>query len=127
MLVQLPPSLPVDFWARAQTLDSFPSGTRIAFEPRHESWWADDIRGLLAERGVALVWADRGGWPYGPLCRTASWGYLRLHYGDAHVPPNYHRHTLRAWAERIAAQYSDHEDFFVYSTTTGDARPSITP
>ena len=62
---------------------------------------------------AALVWADRGGWPYGPLWRTANWGYLRLHYGDAHVPPNYHRHTLRAWAERIAAQYGDHEDFFV--------------
>lgn len=119
VLVQLPPTLAVDFWSLAGTLDSFPPGTRVAFEPRHESWWADDIRWLLADRGAALVWADRAGEVFGPLWRTTDWGYLRLHYGDAQVPPNYHRHTLGRWAERIAAQFGDHEDFFVYFNNDG--------
>jgi uncharacterized protein YecE (DUF72 family) len=119
VLVQLPPDLPYDFWALAATLDAFPFGTRVAFEPRHESWWNDDVGRLLDERGAALVWADRGGWPYGPTWRTTNWGYLRLHWGDAQVPPNYHRHTLGRWAERIAATYGDHEDVFVYFNNDG--------
>jgi uncharacterized protein YecE (DUF72 family) len=119
VLVQLPPTLPVDFWSLAATLDSFPPGTRVALEARHPSWWADDVRGLLADRGAAMVWADTGGTPFGPMWRTAGWGYLRLHYGDAQVPPNYHRHTLGAWAERLAATWSDAEDVFVYFNNDG--------
>jgi len=119
VLIQLPPTLPVDLWALAATLDAFPAGTRLAFEPRHGSWWVDEVRNLLADRGVALVWADRGGNPYGPMWRTADWGYLRLHYGDAQVPPNYHRHTLGVWAARLAATYGDHEDAFVYFNNDG--------
>ena len=58
--------------------------------------------------------ADRAGTPFGPLWRTADWGYLRLHYGDADPPPNYHRQTLGTWAERIAGTFDDAEDVFAY-------------
>jgi uncharacterized protein YecE (DUF72 family) len=119
VLLQLPPDFEVDFWALAVTIDAFPRGTRIAFEPRHPSWWRDDVHDLLADRRVAYVWADRAGTPYGPLWRTAPWGYVRMHYGDSQVPPNYHRHTLGAWAERIAGAYGDHEDVFVYFNNDG--------
>ena len=119
VLLQLPPDLEVDFWALAVTLDAFPAGTRLAFEPRHGSWWRDDIRELLASRGAAYVWADRAGTPFGPLWRTAPWGYLRMHHGDAQVPPNYHRHTLGTWADRIAATYGDDDDVFVYFNNDG--------
>ena len=53
------------------------------------------------------------------MWRTASWGYLRMHYGDAQVPPNYHRHTLGTWAQRIAEAYGDDEDVFVYFNNDG--------
>jgi uncharacterized protein YecE (DUF72 family) len=119
VLIQLPPDLTVDAPALAATIDSFPAGTRVAFEPRHESWWSPEVRDLLSDRGVALVWADRAGSPYGPLWRTAAWGYVRMHHGDAQVPPNYHRHTLGAWAARIAATYGDDEDVFVYFNNDG--------
>ena len=47
------------------------------------------MREVLTARDAALVWADRLGKPMGPLWRTASWGYLRLHEGRAHPWPFY--------------------------------------
>ena len=119
VLLQLPPDLPADVPALAATLDAFHGRARVAFEPRHESWWQPTVHDLLADRGAAYVWADRAGQPYGPTWRTAPWGYLRLHYGDAQPAPNYHRHTLGVWADRIAATYADEEDVFVYFNNDG--------
>jgi uncharacterized protein YecE (DUF72 family) len=119
VLLQLPPDLEADRAALANTLAAFPAGTRLAVEPRHPSWWTDDIRQALADHGAAFVWADRAGTVFGPLWRTAGWGYLRLHYGDAQVPPNYHRHTLASWAHRIADAFADAEDVFVYFNNDG--------
>jgi uncharacterized protein YecE (DUF72 family) len=114
VLLQLPPDLQADSTALAETLASFPAGVRVAVEPRHPSWWSDDIRRVLTEHGAALCWADRRGRPVTPPWRTADWGYLRLHEGRAAVWPFYGRRALATWAERIAAAYADAEDVFVY-------------
>jgi len=58
-------------------LRQFPAPLRVAVEPRHESWWTDEVREVLAAANAALCWADRGGSALGPLWRTADWGYLR--------------------------------------------------
>src|SRR6476646_1531464 len=58
-----------------------PPDFRWAVEPRHESWWTDEIRALLERYGAALCWADRGEKAIAPLWRTTDWGYLRFHYG----------------------------------------------
>lgn len=113
VLLQLPPDMRADPAALAETLDCFPAGVRLAVEPRHPSWWTDDVRRVLTERGAALCWADRKG-PVTPLWRTADWGYLRLHEGRAAVWPFYGRRSLVTWAERIASAYADAQDFFVY-------------
>lgn len=114
ILLQLPPDLRVDVAALATTLDAFGRGRRLAVETRHESWWCDEVRELLAARDAAHVWSDRAGEPVGPVWRTASWGYLRLHHGDAHPAPNYHRATLGGWAGRIATTFDDGDDVFTY-------------
>lgn len=118
VLIQLPPDLEVDVGALAATLDAFPAGVRLAVEPRHESWWRAEVCELLSDRGAAQVWADRGGSAVGPTWRTASWGYVRLHHGDAQVPPNYHRHTLGRWADQIISTFGD-ADVFVYFNNDG--------
>jgi len=104
ILVQLPPTWRGDPALLDQTLEQFrragPAGLRIAVEMRHESCWTDQIREVLSARGAALVWADRGGTPAGPLWRTADWGYLRLHGGTAQA--RYRREELRAWVQRLA-------------------------
>ncbi|HTP14710.1 MAG TPA: DUF72 domain-containing protein [Streptosporangiaceae bacterium] len=114
VLIQLPPSLPADEKLLADCLDQFPPGIRVAVEPRHDSWWADGVRAVLADHGAALCLADRLGRPVTPLWRTASWGYLRLHEGDADPWPGYGDRVLCAWADSLAARWDDDADLYVY-------------
>ncbi|MEJ3748747.1 DUF72 domain-containing protein [Actinomycetes bacterium KLBMP 9797] len=101
VLVQLPPTLRADAAALDRTLALFPPGVRVAVEPRHPSWWTDEIRDVLTARGAALCWADREGRPVTPLWRTATWAYLRLHEGRATPRPRYGRAALRSWVDRL--------------------------
>src|SRR6266487_5551966 len=90
VLLQLPPNLAADPGRLAACLAAFarhrgtgpgapdgpgrPAGIQIAVEPRHPSWWTEEVRQVLAERGAALCWADQLGRPATPLWRTAGWG-----------------------------------------------------
>jgi uncharacterized protein YecE (DUF72 family) len=76
---------------------------RVAVEPRHDSWWCDEVRELLTRRGAALVWADRGEQPQNPLWVTTNWGYLRLHHGE--VDWAYSNRTLRRWARQLRESF----------------------
>ncbi|WP_433677806.1 DUF72 domain-containing protein [Nocardia sp. CA-119907] len=114
VLLQLPPTLRADPALLDTCLRCFPTGTRVAVEPRHESWWMPEVRAVLAECGAALCWADAGSRPVTPLWRTTDWGYLRLHSGRATPPPRYGRTALTSWTRRLADTWSDGEDVFVY-------------
>jgi uncharacterized protein YecE (DUF72 family) len=91
VLLQLPPNLRADPGALDDCLREFarfpggPDGgrARVAVEPRHESWWTEETRQVLAAHNAALCWADRLGRPLTPLWHTADWGYLRFHEGAA--------------------------------------------
>jgi uncharacterized protein YecE (DUF72 family) len=114
ILVQLPPDLSADVAALDETLRCFPSGVRVAVEPRHESWWTDDLRRCLELHGAALCWADRRG-AITPLWRTADWGYLRFHEGRHDPWPFYTDAELDGWADTVTSTYpADGEDVFVY-------------
>ncbi|MQA36011.1 DUF72 domain-containing protein, partial [Modestobacter roseus] len=111
VLLQLPPTLRCDVDLLNECLGQFPAGTRVAVEPRHESWWTDEVRGLLERYGAALCWADRAEQPITPLWRTAEWGYLRLHTGRDGW--DYRPETLHAWAQRLGETYGA-DDVLVY-------------
>ena len=96
-LIQLPPQLRCDRDRLARTLDRFPADIRVAVEFRHDSWFRDEIRDLLVERGAALCLADRRG-VLGPVWRTADWTYLRFHAGRARPRPSYGDAALNALA-----------------------------
>ncbi len=113
ILLQLPPNFRADLPILERTLRHFPSGTRVAFEPRHESWFTPSLSTLLLEYNAALCLSDACG-PQGPLWRTANWGYLRMHEGRARPHPCYGRTALRSWANRLADLWNDSEDVFVY-------------
>ncbi|HEU5034706.1 MAG TPA: DUF72 domain-containing protein [Mycobacteriales bacterium] len=114
VLVQLPPDLTVDVAALDATLAAFPPGVRLAVEPRHPSWWVDDVRRVLERHNAALCWADRKG-AITPLWRTADWGYLRFHEGTAHPWPFYTEAELDGWAATVVEQFPDDgSDMFVY-------------
>ena len=61
VLLQLPPNLAVDVAALDAVLGRFPDEVRVAVEPRHASWWTEDVRKVLLAHGAALCWADRLG------------------------------------------------------------------
>ncbi|GIF67501.1 histidine kinase [Asanoa ishikariensis] len=114
VLVQLPPNLKVDAGALDAVLARFPSGIRVAVEPRHESWWVDEVRAVLTTHAAALSWADRLGRPTTPLWRTTDWGYLRFHEGRATPRPRYGRSALRTWAGRLKDAFGADADAYVY-------------
>jgi uncharacterized protein YecE (DUF72 family) len=99
-LWQLPANFRRDDERLADALAAMPPG-RHAFEPRHPSWFADDVAALLRERDVAFVIADdkRRELPPEPL--TATWSYVRLHYGHRGRRGNYSARELDEWARRI--------------------------
>ena len=127
VLLQLPPDFRADPGALDRCLAEFARvaaarqlRVRVAVELRHESWWTDEVRELLARHGATLCWADRLGHALAPLWRTAEWGYLRLHEGgqegaDPAQPwPRYGEQALRTWMDRLAGTWADDADTFVY-------------
>jgi len=114
VLLQLPPTLKADAGLLDAVLGCFPAPVRVAVEPRHPTWWTDEIRDVLSGHGAALCWADRGSRPVTPLWRTADWAYLRLHQGRARPFPSYGRKALDSWAERLAETWPARADAFVF-------------
>jgi len=114
VLLQLPPTLRADPALLDACLARFPAGTRVAVEPRHDSWWTPEVRGVLESRGAALCWADVLARPVAPLWRTTDWGYVRFHQGRARPWPRYGRRSLETWVDRIATTFRDTEDVYGY-------------
>ena len=113
ILLQLPPDMPVDLDRLAATLEAFPRSVRIAFEPRHASWFTDGLRDLLTQYGVALCLADRRG-PLMPMWRTADWGYLRFHAGRARPASCYTEQALASWASATRDQFGPKPSVYAY-------------
>ncbi|WP_329393901.1 DUF72 domain-containing protein [Streptomyces lydicus] len=114
VLLQLPPTLRRDTGLLDDCLACFPAGTRVAVEPRHDSWWTPQVRSVLERHRAALCWADRGSRPVTPLWRTADWGYLRFHEGRARPWPRYGAQALTTWVRRIADTWPDRADVHAY-------------
>ncbi|MGI5442378.1 DUF72 domain-containing protein [Streptomyces shenzhenensis] len=114
VLLQLPPTLRADPDLLDACLACFPPRTRVAVEPRHDSWWTPRTRAVLESRGAALCWADVLAHPVTPLWRTADWGYVRFHQGRARPWPRYGRRSLETWADRIATTWSSTDDVYAY-------------
>jgi uncharacterized protein YecE (DUF72 family) len=121
VLVQLAPHAKKDVGALDAFLAELPTTTRVALELRDPSWDDDEVRGVLRDRGVALVASETDPKPAKkgakaaapppapaetPLHRTAPFAYLRLRK-EQYAPAD-----LEAWADRLAA--SGHEDAFVF-------------
>jgi uncharacterized protein YecE (DUF72 family) len=119
VLVQLPPNLRADPDALATALAEFPREVRIAVEPRHASWWTDEIREVLTRHRAALCWADRRSRPITPLWRTTDFGYLRLHEGRARPWPRYGSAALGAWLDRVAAELPDVPTYVYFNNDPG--------
>lgn len=86
---------------------------RHAFEFRHKSWFEGDVYDLLREHDVALVLADHPERPFQADVDTASFRYLRLHYGRRGRRGNYSERELDEWAGRLR-EIGGGKELFVY-------------
>ena len=103
---QLPPTFKKDADVLSSFLREFPS-MRAAFEFRHESWFDDEIFGLLKSRNIALCIADTENMAT-PTAATADYGYLRLRRED------YEKIDIERWAKFVREQNNRWSDAFVY-------------
>jgi uncharacterized protein YecE (DUF72 family) len=113
VLLQLPPTLRLDLDALEETLSAFPPAVRVTVEFRHASWFVAEVEAALRSHHAALCWSDSQG-PQTPPWRTAGFGYLRLHHGQASPAPCYGRAALEAWARRLAEAFRPEEDVYAY-------------
>jgi len=113
-LLQLPPNLRAEPERLDACLAAFPSDARVAVEPRHESWWTEEVQDVLRDHDAALCWADRLSKAMTPLWVTASWGYLRMHQGRAKPRPSYGRQALRTWLHRLCEAWPRDADRYVF-------------
>ena len=98
LLFQLPPYLRKDLARLRDFLKLLPPDRRAAFEFRHQSWFDDEIFGLLREHKGVLCIAEAENDLEIPFVSTADWGYLRLRR------PDYGDPELKAWGERVRHQ-----------------------
>ena len=105
-LIQLPPNMKKDTGRLKAFLDLLSGDTRTAFEFRHETWFDDEVFGLLTAKNCALVVSDTDEKPLTEIISTAKWGYLRLRRTA------YNENDLVEWMKRVTVQ--KWKDAFVF-------------
>jgi uncharacterized protein YecE (DUF72 family) len=105
VLFQLPPNFKKDADVLTLFLREFPS-LKAAFEFRHESWFDDEIFGILKSRNVALCIADTENLAT-PKVSTGDYGYLRLRRED------YRKIDIEQWVDFVRTQ-DGWNDVFIY-------------
>jgi len=106
LLFQLPPNLQKDAPRLREFLALLQPDRRLAFEFRHQSWFDEEVFGLLRDHRAVLCIAEAENDLEIPFVATADWGYLRLRrpdYGDA---------ELKTWGKRVREQ--NWRDAFIF-------------
>ena len=114
VLWQLPENFHRDDDRLAGALELMPKG-RHCFEFRHPSWFAPQVYEILRTHGAALVIGDHPSRPFQTHEMTASWTYVRLHWGHRGRRGNYSERELEEWSRRIAAWRSEVEVFAYFN------------
>ncbi len=112
VLWQLPENFHRDDGRLVGWLELLPAG-RHTIEFRHPSWFVPEVMDLLRSHGVALTVGHHPKRPFQSLQATASWRFVRFHYGARGRAGNYSRSELQEWAERVAA-WRESEEVYVY-------------
>ena len=112
VLWQLPENFHRDEHRLQAWLDALPDGLHT-IEFRHPSWFVPAVMDALRAHGVALTIGDHPERPFQSHEATASWRFIRFHYGARGRRGNYSARELEQWARRIA-QWRRREDVWAY-------------
>jgi uncharacterized protein YecE (DUF72 family) len=107
VLFQLPPNMKADPKVLQDFLSILPKGIPIAFEFRHESWFADDIFACLREHNRALCIAETEE-RVTPDVVTADFAYYRYR------KPEYTAEERHAMVRRMHEHLAAGRDVFAY-------------
>ena len=107
VLFQLPATFKADPALLGEFLQSLPKGLRAAFEFRHESWFTDEIFGVLEQSNAALCVAESDELAT-PRVATADFGYFRPRRAS------YTDREIRDLARFIQDQDGKWPDAFIY-------------
>jgi uncharacterized protein YecE (DUF72 family) len=112
VLWQLPANFRRDDQRLHGWLEALPDGLHT-IEFRHESWFVAPVLDALRARGVALTVGDHPDRPFQSHEPTASWRFVRFHYGARGRNGNYSVTEIETWARRIA-QWRRTETVYAY-------------
>jgi len=107
ILYQLPPNLKADLPLLRDFLHPLPRDLRAAFEFRHDSWLAEPVYQILAERNVSLCLAESDRLTV-PEVITADFVYFRLR------KPEYAPDEVATTRERALELVAAGKDVFVF-------------
>jgi uncharacterized protein YecE (DUF72 family) len=102
VLWQLPENFHRDDGRLSGWLNALPEG-RHTIEFRHPSWFVPPVVRALREHDVALTIGDHPDRPFQSHAATASWRFVRFHFGARGRNGNYSQTELDTWVRRIAA------------------------
>jgi uncharacterized protein YecE (DUF72 family) len=112
VLWQLPENFHRDDERLSAWLGALPEGMHT-IEFRHQSWFVPEVLAALRAHGVALAIGDHPERPFQSYEATASWRFVRFHYGARGRGGNYSARELEHWARRIA-QWRRRTDVYAY-------------
>ena len=121
LLVQLSPTLALDYPRLEYFLARVPPGLAVTVEFRHPSWHTEPVFQLLERYAAAYCVMSGAGLPC-VLRATASFVYVRLHGPDPHhlYAGSYSEADLHWWAERVREWERAGRDVFVYFNNDGE-------
>lgn len=114
ILWQLPESFHRDDARLNEWLELLPPGMHT-IEFRHPSWFAPEVMDALRHHRVALTIGDHPNRPFQTHEATASWRFVRFHYGAHGRHGNYSATEIERWQHRIAQWRRSHAVFAYYN------------
>lgn len=111
VLFQLPPNFKCDLDRLREFIGQLPRGIRIAFEFRHESWFAPEVYALFRRKKIALCLAETDDFKT-PGEITADFSYFRLRKEKYSAPARKEiaRRVAEAAKRGDVYAYFKHED-----------------
>jgi uncharacterized protein YecE (DUF72 family) len=101
VLWQLPENFHRDDERLERWIEALPAGMHTV-EFRHESWFVPAVMRVLRDNGIALTIGDHPERRFQSHDATATWRFVRFHYGHRGRGGNYSATEVDEWALRIA-------------------------
>lgn len=94
---------------------------KFTIEPRHKSWFQDNVYNLLEKYNIALTIAESPSFPSAQKITSEDFVYVRLHGKNSLYSSSYNREELKRWAGRLKRWEKSGRDVYVYFNNNENA------